>query len=61
MRYNMDYQYYIPEALEMVSAWEIEEEQFAQAVNDQAKIMAMTDIELSGFDDFANPYTSLQF
>ena len=57
----MDYQYYIPEALEMVSAWEIEEEQFAQAVNDQAKIMAMTDIELSGFDDFASPYTPLQF
>lgn len=57
----MDYHYYIPEALEIVSAWEIEEEEFAQVVNDQAKIMAMTDIELTGFDDFASPYQPLRF
>ena len=37
------------------------EEDFAQVVNDQAKIMAMTDIELSGLDDFASPYNPLQF
>jgi hypothetical protein len=57
----MDYHHYIADALEMVSAWEIPEEDFAQTVNDQAKIMAMTDIELSGLDDFASPYTPLQF
>jgi hypothetical protein len=57
----MDYRQYIADALEMVAAWEVPEEDFAQMVNDQAKIMAMTDIELSGLDDFANPYTPLQF
>ncbi len=57
----MDYQHYIADALEQVSAWEIPEEDFANAANNQAKIMAMTDIELSGFDDFASPYTPLQF
>ena len=31
---------YIPEALEMVSAWEIPDEDFAQTVNDQARLMA---------------------
>jgi hypothetical protein len=57
----MNYEEYIQDALDMVSAWEIPEEYFAQTVNDQAKIMAMTDIELSGLDDFASPYTPLQF
>ena len=57
----MDHENYINEALAMVAAWEIPEEDFAQVVNDQAKIMAMTDIELSGLDDFASPYHSLQF
>jgi hypothetical protein len=58
----MDYQHYIADARDMVSAWEIPEEDFAQTVNDQAKIMAMTDIELSGFDDFACQYNiPLQF
>jgi len=57
----MDYQYYIADALEIVSAWEVPEEDFAQTVNDKAKIMAMTDIELSGLDDFASPYIPLQF
>ena len=31
---------YILDALEMVSAWDIPDEDFAQAVNDQAKLMA---------------------
>lgn len=57
----MDYQQYIPDALEMVSAWEIPEEDFAQAVNDQAKIMAMTQFELSEFDDITCPYSPLHF
>jgi hypothetical protein len=53
---------YIIDALEMVSAWEVRPEDFAQVVADQAKILAMTDIELSGLDDFASPYNiPLQF
>jgi hypothetical protein len=31
---------YIPEAIEMVSAWDILDEDFAQTVNDQARLMA---------------------
>ena len=31
---------YIPEAIEMVSAWEISDEDLAQAINDQARLMA---------------------
>ena len=31
---------YIPEALDMVSAWDIPDEELADAVNDQARLMA---------------------
>ena len=31
---------YIFHALEIVSAWDLADEEFAQAVNDQAKLMA---------------------
>jgi hypothetical protein len=31
---------YIPEALDMVSAWDVPNEDFAQTVNDQARLMA---------------------
>ena len=31
---------YIPEALDMVSAWDIPDEDFAQTVNDQARLMS---------------------
>ena len=31
---------YIPDALEMVSAWDLPDENFAQTVNDQARLMA---------------------
>ena len=31
---------YIPDANQMVSAWDIPDEDFAQTVNDQARLMA---------------------
>ena len=31
---------YIPDALETVSAWDVPDEDFAQTVNDQARLMA---------------------
>jgi hypothetical protein len=34
---------YIQDALEMVSAWDLPDEDFAQAVNDQARLMAGID------------------
>ena len=36
---------YISQALEMVSAWNIPDEDFAQAVNDQARLMAGVNID----------------
>ncbi len=36
----MNTQDYILDALETVSAWDIPDEDFAQAVNDQARLMA---------------------
>lgn len=41
----MYYQDQIPDALEIVSARDIPDEDFAQAVNDQAKLMAGIDPE----------------
>ena len=57
----MDYHHYIADAVEILADFEIPLEDYAQAITDQAKIMAMTDIELSGLEDFASPYTPLQF
>jgi hypothetical protein len=36
----MHYQDYLIEALEIVSAWDLPDADFAKAVNDQAKLMA---------------------
>jgi hypothetical protein len=52
---------YIAEALEMVSAWEIRPEDFAQVVNDQAKIMAGLDLDLINDTPLDDPHQPLQF
>ena len=36
----MNIEDYIPDAIEMVSAWELDPLEFDQAVNDQARLMA---------------------
>lgn len=36
----MHIEMYISEAIEIISAWDIPDEEFAQSVNDQAKLMA---------------------
>ena len=41
---------YIQDALEMVSAWDLPDEDLAQAVNDQARLMAGIDPEESWED-----------
>ena len=55
------YEDYIPDALEIVSAWEVLEEDFANAVNEQARIMAGLGMEPSQEILFTNPYFALQF
>jgi hypothetical protein len=57
----MNYEAYLSEALELVSAWEIRPEDFAQVVNDQAKIMAGLDLDLINDTPLADPHQPLQF
>ncbi len=41
----MTYQYYLLDALETVLAWELPEDDLAEAANDQAKLMAGCHVE----------------
>jgi hypothetical protein len=36
----MNYETYLIDAIDMVASWELSEAEFAQAVNDQARLMA---------------------
>ena len=60
---SIDYNFedYIPDALAMVSAWEVEEEHFADVVNDQARLMAGFGLEPSGSYQLDDPYQPLSF
>jgi hypothetical protein len=58
---NMDYSTYLQDAIELVDAWEIPESDWAEAVNDQAKIMAGLNLEPSTDIPFTSPYHALQF
>ena len=55
------YEDYIPDALDIVSAWEVPEEEFAQVVKDQARLMAGSGIEPNPEIPFSSPYLTLQF
>ena len=57
----MNYENYILEALTMVSAWEVAEEDFAQAVNDQARLMAGLNLDPASDIPFTSPHHALQF
>jgi hypothetical protein len=57
-----DYEDYIPDALEMVTAWEIPEEDFSRVVKDQARLMAGLHLEPSeDFHQYDLPLASLRF
>lgn len=57
----MSYEDYIQDALDMVSAWELAEEDLAGAVNEQARLMAGLGIEPSHQQPLDNPYLPLRF
>jgi hypothetical protein len=57
----MNHEDYIPEALEMVSTWEIPEKDFAQVVNDQARLMCGLNLEPSSDLPLNSPYAALRF
>ena len=52
---------YIEDALAQVNTWELPEENFAQAVNDQARLMAGMELEPSTNIPATSPYHALQF
>jgi len=57
-----DYEDYIPDALEMVTAWEIPEEDFSRVVNEQAQLMAGLHLEPSQeHHQLDLPFVSLRF
>ena len=58
---DTDIESYIEDALALVSAWDVPEENFAQAVNDQARLMAGFDLELSSDPLAQSPYAALRF
>jgi hypothetical protein len=43
MPFHIHYQDYFTEALEIVSSWDVPDEDFARAVNDQARLAAGID------------------
>ena len=57
----MEIQDYISDAISLVDSWDLPEEDFAQAVNDQARLMAGLGLEPSTDTPADSPYSSLQF
>lgn len=52
----MNYEAYLIDAIDMVAAWELSEAEFAQAVNDQARLMAGLELNDNHFNDNTIPY-----
>ena len=57
----MDIEDYIQDAIDLVDVWDIPEEDFAQAVNQQARIMAGLGLEPSTDIPADSPYSLLCF
>ena len=52
---------YIEQAIHQVEAWDLPEDQFAQAVNDQARLMAGIDLEYRDTGLEIRLHTTLRF
>ena len=57
----MNIEDYVADALAVVSAWELPEEDFAQAVNEQALLMCGMNLETSTDLPHCSPYATLRF
>lgn len=57
----MNYEDYIPEALDTVSAWDLQDSEFTDAVNAQARLMAGLGLEPSLDHAMPSPYATLRF
>jgi len=52
---------YLQDAIDLVDAWEVPEQDFAQAVNDQARLMCGLNLEPSSDLPQNSPYAALRF
>ena len=52
---------YIPDAIELVDSWELDETDWRQAVINQARILAGMDSEPRADISIFSPYLALQF
>ena len=57
----MDYQDFIPDAIELVDSWELDDTDWRQAVISQARILASMDSEPGADIPVFSPYPALQF
>ncbi len=57
----MEFSDYLQEAIGLVEGWEVPEKDFAQAVNDQVKLMCGLNLETSSDLPRTSPYASLRF
>ena len=56
-----DWEVYIPEALDVASAWDLPESEITDAVNAQARLMAGQGLEPSLNNAMPSPYAVLRF
>jgi hypothetical protein len=52
---------YIQDAIELIDAWEVPESDWADVVNDQARLMAGMNLEPSNDIPVTSPYRALRF
>ena len=57
----MDYQDYIPDAIELVDSWELDDTDWRQAVINQARLLASMASEPGADIPVFSPYLALQF
>jgi hypothetical protein len=57
----MDYTTYLQDAIELIDAWEVPESDWAEAVNQQVRFMAGTNLEPSSELPHHSPYAALRF
>ncbi len=57
----MTYQDFLQDAIDLVDAWGLPEEEFAHAVNQQARLMAGLGLEPSTDIPADSPYSTLRF
>jgi len=57
----MTYQDFLQDAIDLVDAWDLPEEEFAHAVNQQARLMAGLGLEPSTDIPADSPYSTLRF